>query len=398
MSLVDPPPLPLSPQASATSPKNEQNTRINDTRDVVDACIDPNLDKPISTSSPAVTTATGDEQKSKSSDGQDYNALKRTYLSLLPTNQLVDIILSLDLRATEESQKHVWPSDLKSAVVTVAVAAILGSGAKDKGKEALEALGIEVPASANDVRSGEEARPSLDERPQTSTPIPTAPSNGISVAEKRPVDSSTASKTVLAPPPTPITAPTTSTFAIIPPNPQQVNFASPYASGSFSYQHTTYNQAFFDPPPPPPPSASSPPGPSRQISPPNDVLPPLPPPPGPPPTFIGPPGDDDDLPSYEDMLVQALLVHNDPAGTAPKELFQWMAATYPLQANFRPSASQALQKAYKRGRFEKNAEGKYRLNASWQGGHVRSFLFTPNTRLICIAECQADDPQTSNVL
>ena len=70
------------------------------------------------------------------------------------------------------------------------------------------------------------------------------------------------------------------------------------------------------------------------------------------------------------MLVQALTVHNDPEGTAPKQLFQWMAATYPLQANFRPSASQALQKAFKRGRFEKNSEGRYRLNPRWEGGNV----------------------------
>ncbi|EJC98985.1 uncharacterized protein FOMMEDRAFT_23344 [Fomitiporia mediterranea MF3/22] len=82
------------------------------------------------------------------------------------------------------------------------------------------------------------------------------------------------------------------------------------------------------------------------------------------------PEDDDDLPSYEEMLVQALTVHNDPEGTAPKQLFQWMAATYPLQANFRPSASQALQKAYKRGRFEKSKDGKYRLNARWEGGNT----------------------------
>ena len=37
--------------------------------------------------------------------------------------------------------------------------------------------------------------------------------------------------------------------------------------------------------------------------------------------------------------------------------------------NFRPSASQALQKAYKRGRLEKIG-GKYRLNPNWEGGNV----------------------------
>lgn len=39
-------------------------------------------------------------------------------------------------------------------------------------------------------------------------------------------------------------------------------------------------------------------------------------------------------------------------------------------SNFRPSASQALQKAYKRGRLEK-VGGKYRLNPNWEGGNVR---------------------------
>ena len=92
--------------------------------------------------------------------------------------------------------------------------------------------------------------------------------------------------------------------------------------------------------------------------------------------------DDEDLPSYEEMLVQALQAHNDPNGTAPKQLFQWMAATYPLQANFRPSASQALQKAFKRGRFEKNKEGKYRLNASWEGGNVSVLLLEGNRIII----------------
>ena len=80
----------------------------------------------------------------------------------------------------------------------------------------------------------------------------------------------------------------------------------------------------------------------------------------------------DDLPSYEDMLVEALADLNEPDGSAPKSLFTWMASRYPLHSNFRPSASQALQKAFKRGRLEKGSNGKYRLNASWDGGSVRS--------------------------
>lgn len=76
----------------------------------------------------------------------------------------------------------------------------------------------------------------------------------------------------------------------------------------------------------------------------------------------------DDLPSYEDMLVEALTDLNESDGSAPKALFTWMASRYPLHTNFRPSASQALQKAFKRGRLEKGSNGRYRLNASWDGG------------------------------
>ncbi|KAI0685792.1 hypothetical protein C8T65DRAFT_712525 [Cerioporus squamosus] len=68
------------------------------------------------------------------------------------------------------------------------------------------------------------------------------------------------------------------------------------------------------------------------------------------------------------MIVEALLDCGDVEGAAPKDLFTWMASRYPLQTNFRPSASQALQKAYKRGRLEKRAGGKYRLNPNWEGG------------------------------
>lgn len=88
------------------------------------------------------------------------------------------------------------------------------------------------------------------------------------------------------------------------------------------------------------------------------------------PPVTRPDGSTEDLPSYEEMIVNALMEHPDPEGAPPKDLFAWMAARYPLQTNFRPSASQALQKAFKRGRLEKGPGGKYRLNASWEGGSV----------------------------
>lgn len=94
------------------------------------------------------------------------------------------------------------------------------------------------------------------------------------------------------------------------------------------------------------------------------------------PPVTHPDGSTEDLPSYEEMIVNALVEHPDPEGAPPKDLFAWMAARYPLQTNFRPSASQALQKAFKRGRLEKGPGGKYRLNASWEGGSVSPLLLS----------------------
>ncbi|KZT43764.1 hypothetical protein SISSUDRAFT_1039652 [Sistotremastrum suecicum HHB10207 ss-3] len=86
---------------------------------------------------------------------------------------------------------------------------------------------------------------------------------------------------------------------------------------------------------------------------------------------IAPPPDPrghDDMPSYEEMIVEALTEMNDPEGIPPKVLFARMESRYPLQTNFRPSASQALQKAFKRGRLYKSSQGKYSLNPNWEGG------------------------------
>ncbi|KAF9267326.1 hypothetical protein L218DRAFT_1074093 [Marasmius fiardii PR-910] len=91
----------------------------------------------------------------------------------------------------------------------------------------------------------------------------------------------------------------------------------------------------------------------------------------PPPMPIPDGGAADDLPSYEDMIVEILSgLGEDSDGLAPKDLWTWMASRYPVQSNFRPSASQALQKAFKKGRFEKSESGRYRLNGGWRGGSV----------------------------
>lgn len=67
------------------------------------------------------------------------------------------------------------------------------------------------------------------------------------------------------------------------------------------------------------------------------------------------------LPSYEDMIAEGLRIMGQ---APPRTLFNWMQDTYPLTRKFRPSAHQALQKAFKRGRLLKTG-GLYRLNPSW---------------------------------
>ncbi|KAJ9474316.1 hypothetical protein PHBOTO_004385 [Pseudozyma hubeiensis] len=67
------------------------------------------------------------------------------------------------------------------------------------------------------------------------------------------------------------------------------------------------------------------------------------------------------LPSYEDMIVEGLRVMGS---SPPRTLFNWMQDTYPLMKKFRPSAHQALQKAFKRGRLLKTGS-LYRINPSW---------------------------------
>ncbi|CDW99242.1 hypothetical protein [Sporisorium scitamineum] len=67
------------------------------------------------------------------------------------------------------------------------------------------------------------------------------------------------------------------------------------------------------------------------------------------------------LPSYEDMIVEGLHVMGQ---APPRTLFNWMQDTYPLTKKFRPSAHQALQKAFKRGRLLKTGS-LYRINQAW---------------------------------
>lgn len=78
---------------------------------------------------------------------------------------------------------------------------------------------------------------------------------------------------------------------------------------------------------------------------------------------------DSALPSYETMIVQSLEHVGGNRGAAPKEIFNYMSNHWPLIPNFRPSASQALAKALKRGRLLKQGS-LYTLNPAWTGGHT----------------------------
>ena len=91
-----------------------------------------------------------------------------------------------------------------------------------------------------------------------------------------------------------------------------------------------------------------------------------------------------DLPSYEDMIAQAITALDEPKGSPPKSIWEWMnkyvlelyiyiyiyyfcsnsISNYPLNPKFKASASQALQKAYKKGRFLKHGTA-YTVNTEF---------------------------------
>jgi hypothetical protein len=72
-------------------------------------------------------------------------------------------------------------------------------------------------------------------------------------------------------------------------------------------------------------------------------------------------GQNVDLPHYELMIVNALTAINDPNGSPPKTIWDWMNSNYPCNPKFRASASQALQKALKKGRLLKTGS-LYKIN------------------------------------
>ncbi|KAH9065464.1 hypothetical protein EDB87DRAFT_1595977 [Lactarius vividus] len=333
--------------------------------------------------SSSATTASRDEVRNTEGPEAERHALKRTYLTLLPHTQLVELCLAFEAHSPAHIKNSLWPVDLAVAVTG------LRSHAQTSQKTPTNNFLVPVPnASLSSTSSDATAQLSQTEASTTSSTNGTHPSSGASSHETPTADESPRPEQAkpaddssrLTAQPLPSTS-STQSAAIAPlqgPYPH-LSYGYPQTQPLSAYPHTpyyTYTHPHNFLPHPSAPYAhtayppSQPPYPTGQS--------PFPPFTGVPlarhPHSIGVTSAEhggipaDDLPSYEDMLVEALTDLNEADGSAPKSLFTWMASRYPLHSNFRPSASQALQKAFKRGRLEKGSNGKYRLNASWDGG------------------------------
>ncbi|KAF6764749.1 hypothetical protein DFP72DRAFT_321719 [Ephemerocybe angulata] len=356
--------------------------------------------------------------------------LKRQYLTLLPPQQIIEICLNFDVHVPPYVKASIWPIDLSSAIAGLRKQAAEkpSQDAEGQAKNSSSSTGDEdigggaimdsltqspslepspAPESEQSKASIEEPRPpdkeAATEDQETSTPQPDAPeSSSISVAsstsstssaadaptttteEESPSTSSSSSASTSTPTPSTTTPAAESASHQPQPPPAAPTPAAPPPAQPVpvAYPHQPYGYPYapyYPPPPPgyPYPHHQYPAYPHQQPHahaypppPPPAALPPVPPPPAQPMPMMQDGQSPDDLPSYEEMIVEALMDTNDPEGCAPKDLFTWMAARYPVQSNFRPSASQALQKAYKRGRLEKSSNNKYRLNAAWEGGNT----------------------------
>ncbi|KAF8555726.1 hypothetical protein OG21DRAFT_821313 [Imleria badia] len=275
-------------------------------------------------------------------------AIKRQYLGLLPLQQIIDICLTFEAHAPLHIKSSVWPYDIRAAIASI-------QAQKAQVSQTQTSPESDAPAKASapevDSLSGEKAtQPQPSSSQSTPTPAQAGP------------PASTPSATQPAASQSPIPTTPGSHY------PHHPYYHPTYPHAPYYASHATYGYPHPYPSYPQPP-AMYPVNPASH-HPPLFTNTPLvhhphstsePPPPL---------SSVDDLPSYEEMIVEALLDSGDPEGCAPKSLFSWMAMHYPLQMNFRPSASQALQKAYKRGRLEKGSNGKYRLNENWEGGNT----------------------------
>ncbi|KAG7440846.1 uncharacterized protein BT62DRAFT_563947 [Guyanagaster necrorhizus] len=305
--------------------------------------------------------------------------IKRRYLALLPPQQIIEICLTLEFHVPLYVKSSVWPADINAAIATIeGRPSSNGTPEGDPKNDDLPLMdSLEYPTEADEPPekeyqehedNSEDDSPSAEEsktheRHPSPTPVPES-KTATSVTTTTMATSAVVSqspKPAATVVPTPIVRP-----AAYPHQPYGYHaypHASYYPQHAWPYPHIPY-------PPPPPaqvPSAYHQPPVTPAYS--QTSYQNTPPPPSSEPTQTVL---EDNLPSYEDMIVEALVDANDSDGIAPKDVYAWMAAHYPVQANFRPSASQALQKAYRRGRFKKSSSGKYRLNPEYKGNNTIS--------------------------
>ncbi|KAF8638820.1 hypothetical protein AX17_001878 [Amanita inopinata Kibby_2008] len=301
--------------------------------------------------------------------------LKRQYLTLLPPQQIIDICLTFDLHVPPYIKSTVWPLDINAAI---AVLKKTPDSTSAKFVEPVDTAPV-MDSLTSSTAGAHDHSPAEDQSTDKEVSVPPKPAISSELGSTNPASVDTQSQAQSS------DSPSRS-------SPSQVSYAhQPYGySPHAAYPHAPYypHAPAGYPPYPHPAYHAYPPPPNGYPVPPASGYPPnsllagvaLPHPSQPHDSYSTHAGDD--LPSYEEMIVEALMESNDPEGCAPKDLFSWMASHYPLQSNFRPSASQALQKAYKRGRFEKSHGGKYRLSATWEGGNTsRRTTRRPQTQM-----------------
>ncbi|KAG9043546.1 hypothetical protein FS837_009403 [Tulasnella sp. UAMH 9824] len=283
----------------------------------------------------------------------DSASQKREYLKRLRHEELVDLLISVDAdRATK-----IFPDDLQAAIST-------------RSTELVEEDPVATPPSPTEPEARTASPPNHQgAQPATSSPPPFSPAQHQHI----PLHSS-------------LPVPGNPFMPFLPPHLPHPPFPFPFHQGP--------GVSAMPPPPPPPVQlhqglVSQPPPhaitSSTDAQPPHPQTPPVPSPQEPtspsstptphyagpveplPPTAHSSSSLNNGMPSYEEMICMALADLASPDGSAPKAVFEWMTNRFPLMTNFRPSAHQALQKAFKRGRLQK-VGNKYRLNPNWSGG------------------------------
>jgi hypothetical protein len=331
------------------------------------------------------------------------HALKRTYLTLLPHTQLVELCLAFEAYSPLHVKSSLWPSNLAAAVAELQLGPAPPSF-QDTRKDITSGPVVNAPLTSvsplpDAVTQASPTGTSTAFDPHLPSDDPNGDTTATGDQSSSPRQPQSSVEPISQPEPsTSLTKPSVTEL------PQGSYPHAPYGYPSTqslpAYPHTPYyhypplNYPHNFPPQHPASYPHAPFPPSHTPFPPAVPLPRHPHPTGLPST------DQDDLPSYEDMLVEALTDLNESDGSAPKALFTWMASRYPLHTNFRPSASQALQKAFKRGRLEKGNNGRYRLNASWDGGSVRAGVLVSVYTLVDIfrtLDIQTNDTPTTKL-